>query len=132
MSRKAIGGVTLLVIGAAAAYWWYSRVKQDQSSVTAKSVTDTTKGDLSSTPLQTSKIAFAGLADPLNAIVQPVDRVINRIQSSLGINSAATDYRVRQGNPASAEAAFESPTNTNVSNYRPSLWAPITFNGGSV
>ena len=130
MSRKAISGVMLLGIGAVAAYWWYSTVKQQQASASAKSVTDSVKGDVSTSPIQPSKVAFAGLADPLGAITAPVNKLTDVITSSLGINSAATDYRIRQGNPASAEAAFESPTNTNVSNYRPSLWAPVVFRAG--
>lgn len=130
MSRKAISGVVLIGIGAVAAYWWYSTVKQQQAAASARAVTDSIKGNVATSPVQPSKVAFAGLSDPLGAITAPIDRLTNRITSSLGINSAATDYRVRQGNPASAEAAFESPTNTNVSNYRPSLWAPVVFRAG--
>jgi len=130
MSRKFYGTAALVLIGVAAAIWLQKSLAAKNAAADAHGVTDSLKGGVSSSPIQPSKVAFAGLADPLGAITRAGNRAVQTITSSLGINSAATDYRLRQGNPASASAAFTSPTQTNVSNYRPSAWAGIAFRSG--
>ena len=130
MSRKFYGTAALAVIGIGAVIWLQKSLAEKHAAVDARAVTDTSKSGVSSSPIQPSKVAFAGLADPLGAISRAGNRAVQTITSSLGINSAATDWRQRQGNPASAAAAFTSPTQTNISNYRPSAWAGIQFRSG--
>jgi hypothetical protein len=131
MSRKFYGAAALAVIGIGAAIWLQKSLAAKHAAVNARAVTDSAKsGSLSSSPIQPSKVAFAGLSDPLGAITRATNRAVDVIKTSLGNNSAAVDYRIRQGNPASAAAAFQSPTQTNMSNYRPSAWAGIQFRSG--
>lgn len=122
---KTISTLALLGIGGFAAYYLWQAQKYGHSPATAKQVTNTGKGSINSSPIQTGRVAAIGVADPLAWIGSITNRAASLIPSNLANGSAAIDWRIPFGNAESAAAASQSTKATNVSNYRPSAWAPI-------
>lgn len=123
--NKLVSSVALIAVGGVAAYWLYQSQKYGHSPATAKQVTNTGKGSLTSTPIQTGRVAAIGVADPLAWIGSITNRAASLIPSNLSNGSAAINWRIPFGNAESQAAASSAPKATNVSNYRPSAWAPI-------
>lgn len=129
MNHKQASYIVLGAVGLAAALWLRKSLSDAHAVAQASGVTGSAKeGGIATTPLQPSKIAFAGIADPLHYLINTGKKATARV-SSLA-STSLTDWRQRQGNAASADAADSSPVQTNISNYRPSAWAPINFRSG--
>jgi hypothetical protein len=122
---KTLSTIALLGIGGFAAYYLWQNQKYGHSPATAKQVTNTGKGSINSSPIQTGRVAAIGVADPLKWIGSITNRAANLIPSNLANGSAPTNWRIPFGNPESQAAASNAPKATNVSNYRPSAWAPV-------
>lgn len=130
-TKQTIGLILITAVGGAAALWLYNTLASgDNSPATARAVTDSTKGGLTTTPVQLSKVAAVAIGDPLQWIGSVTNRAAQAIPSNLSNGSAATDWRLPFGNPESQAAASNAPKATNVSNYRPSSWSSINFRSG--
>jgi hypothetical protein len=126
-----IGLVLITAVGGAAALWLYNTLSSgDNSPATSRAVTDSTKGSLTTTPIQLSKVAAVAIGDPLQWIGSVTNRAAQVIQGNLSNGSAPVNWRIPFGNPESQAAASNSPKSTNVSNYRPSSWASVQFRSG--
>jgi hypothetical protein len=130
MIPKSATTVVLVLVGGAAAYWLYRSLQTGNSPATARGVTDTTKGSIVSTPVSLGRVAAVAIGDPLKWIGSVTNRAAQLIPSNLSNGSAATNWRIPFGNPESQAAASSAVKATNVSNYRPTSWAPMNFRRG--
>lgn len=131
MNRKSVSSALLVAVGIGAAYWMYKSLQQGNEPATARGVSGFAKaGSLITTPIQLSKVAVVGLSTPLDWIGKIVRGAADAIPANLSNGSVAQDWRLPFGNLESANAAATADKETNVSNYRPSSWAPITFRTG--
>jgi hypothetical protein len=128
--HKGIGSVALLLIGGAAFYYLYRSLQSGNSPATARGVTDSTKGSITSTPISLSRVAAVAIGDPLKWVGSVTNRAAQLIPSNLSNGSYAGNWRLPFGNPESAAAASQAVKQTNVSNYRPSTWAGVNFRSG--
>jgi hypothetical protein len=128
--QKSISLVLLTAVGVGAGLWLYKSLGTGTAPATAKGVTDSTKGGVTSTPIQTSKVAVAGLNNALDWIGTVTDRAAALIPGNLSNGSYAGNWRIPFGNTESANAAANAPKQTNVSNYAPSAWSSIKFRTG--
>lgn len=129
---KTIALIAVTAVGGAAAIWLYNTMMAGGNApATARGVTDSAKsGSLRTTSIQLSKVAAVAISDPLKWIGSVADRAAQLIPSNLSNGSVAQDWRIPFGNPESRDAALNSPDQTNISNYRPSSWAPVQFRSG--
>lgn len=123
---KSLTTFGLIAIGGVAAYYLFQAQKYGHSPATAKQVTDTGKGSIKSSPIQSGRVAAVGVSDPLKWIGSITNRAATLIPSNLANGSAPVNWRMPFGNPESQAAASNAPKATNVSNYRPSAWAPVS------
>lgn len=129
MSRE-IGLLGLAVVGGLAAVYLYKKLQSGTSPATARNITDSTKGSVTTSPINLARVAAVGISDPLKWIRSGANRAASLIPSNLSNGSAATNWRIPFGNPESANAASSAPKATNISNYRPSSWASVNFRSG--
>ena len=127
---KTLPLVALAIIGVGAAYYLRKQLQVGTSPGTARGVTDSTKGGLTTTTIQTGRVAAVGIGDPLKWIGSVTNRAAQLIPNNLSNGSYAGNWRIPFGNAESPAAASGSVKATNVSNYRPSAWAPISFRQG--
>lgn len=128
--HKNYASLALLAVGVAASYWLYRNLQSGTSPATARNVTNSTKGSLTTTSISLSRVAAVAIGDPLKWIGSVTNRAASLIPSNLSNGSAATNWRIPFGNPESQAAAANAPKATNVSNYRPSSWASVNFRSG--
>lgn len=128
---KTIATVALAAVGIGAVYYMYKQMQVGTAPATARGVTASTKGNLTTSVVQSGRVAAVGIPDPLAWISSAVNRAATLIPGNLSNGSAATNYRIPFGNPESAAAASNATKFTNVSNYRPSSWAGVSIMGRS-
>jgi hypothetical protein len=132
MSKHTVAYYALAAIGIAAGYYLLKAMTSGQDApATARGVTASAKsGSLVTTPVELSKVAAVAIENPLDWIGSVGNRAADVITANLSNGSAAVDWRVPFGNPESRDAASSSTKATNVSNYRPAVWAGINFRSG--
>jgi hypothetical protein len=125
MNRHTVSYVIIAGVGLGALYLWQQGKKGRSTAAKARAVTSSAKGNVVSTPVQPSKVAWFAPANPFELLGNIGKKITHGAGASLG--QSQHDYRIPFGNPQSFAAARGSPKATVMSNYRPSAWAPISF-----
>lgn len=130
MSHKAVSFVLLGGAAVIGFLWLRRSLEEASATATAQGVTSSVKGDGAPvTPIQPVAANTAAPADPLAWLSAVTNRAALVVKQSLQGNSL-TDWRVPFGNAESADAALNSPSQTNASNYRTNPWSSVQFRSG--
>lgn len=125
MNRHTVGYLVIAGVGLGAVYLWQQGKKGRAAAAKGRAVTTSSKGNVVTTPVQRSKVAWFASANPLDLLNGIGKKVEHGPGQSLG--QSQTDYRIPFGNAQSFAASRSSPKATVMSNYRPSSWARINF-----